>query len=329
MNIRGLIQSILSVGLAVLTLTACEPRELCYDHTHGIQAPVQVTFDWQKAPAAQPSGMTVLFYSLDNPSADPIRYDLQGMEGGTVQLPFGRYQAVAYNYDTETILYRGWSLPETLEAYTRSSSLEEGTRFAPSRSPMPRAISTETQPVILEPDMLWCAVSDPLTVSSAADQQTVVLQPTPRFREITITIHNVPNLQYTSQFGGALSGLAASTWMASGQASETLATEAFIVSILDATTLQMHMRILGHCPRISEGVVNKHLLTIYAILADESKWYYSQDITKPLHDALSSSDDVHIYIELDGLPIPKPIVNGSGFQPVIDGWQSIEIYLGM
>ena len=329
MNIRGLIQSILSVGLVVLALTACEPRELCYDHTHGIQAPVQLSFDWQKAPTAQPMGMTVLFYNLDNPSGDPIRYDLQGMAGGTVQLPFGRYQAVAYNYDTETILYRNWSLPGTLEAYTRSSTLEEGTRFAPSRSPMPRAISTENQPVILEPDMLWCAVSTPFIVNATTGEQTVVLQPTSRVREITVTIHNVPNLQYTSQFGGALSGLAASVWMASGQVSEDLATEAFPASIIDATTLQMHIRIFGHCPHANEGVIYNHLLTIYAILADESKWYYSQDITDQLHDALSSSDDTHVYIELDGLPIPKPIVNGSGFQPVVDGWQSIEIYLNM
>lgn len=326
MNTRGLIQSILSVGLAVLTLTACEPRELCYDHTHGIQAPVQVTFDWQKSPTAQPSGMTVLFYNLDNPSGDPIRYDFEGMAGGTVQLPFGRYQAIAYNYDTETILYRGWSLPETLEAYTRRSSLEEGTRFAPSRSPMPRAVSTENQPVILEPDMLWCAVSSPLIVT--ADEQTVVLQPTPRVREITITIHNVPNMQYTSQFGGALSGLAASVWMASAQVSEEIATEAFVVSALDATTLQMQLRIFGHCPYAAEGIINSHLLTIYAILADESKWYYSQDITDQLHDALSS-DDAHVYIELDGLPLPKPIVNGSGFQPTIDGWWGTDIYVDM
>ena len=328
MNTRGLIQSILSVGLAVLTLTACEPRELCYDHTHGIQAPVQVTFDWQMSPTAQPSGMTVLFYNLDNYSDAPIRYDLAGMAGGTVQLPFGHYQAIAYNYDTETILYRSRSLPESLEAYTRLSSLEEGTRFAPSRSPMPRAINTENQPVILEPDMLWCDVSSPFTVSATSDEQTVVLRPTPRVREITITIHNVPNMQYTNQFGGALSGLAASVWMASAQVSEDIATEAFVVSVLDATTLQMQLRIFGHCPNAAEGIVNSHLLTIYAILSDESKWYYSQDITDQLHDALSS-DDAHVYIELDGLPLPKPIVNGSGFQPTIDGWWGTEIYVDM
>ena len=329
MNIRGVIQSILSVGLMVLALSACEPRELCYDHTECIQTSIQVAFDWQKAPTAQPSGMSVLFYNLDHPSVAPIRYDFAGMEGGTVQLAFGRYQVIAYNYDTETILYSGMSMPDILEAYTRYSSLEEETRLAPSRAEkIPRAATTETQPVILEPDPLWSA-SSLLTVTESDKEQRVVLQPVSRYHEVTLTIRNVPNLQYTSQFGGALSGLAASVLMVSGQVNDECVTEAFPVTDVDASTLQMQIRIFGHCPRIMEGIVNKHLLTIYAILADGSKWYYTQDITQQLHDALDSSDDVHVFIELDGLPLPKPIVNGSGFQPIIDGWQSIEIYLGM
>ena len=329
MNIRGLIQSILCVGLLVLTFSACEPRELCYDHTQCAIASVQVVFDWQKAPEAQPSGMTVLFYNLDNPLGEPIRYDLSGMEGGMVQLPFGRYQAVAYNYDTETILYRDILSQESMEAYTRISSLEEGTLMAPTRMQMPHAATTENEPVILEPDMLWCAVSSPIELNSDADKYSVLLQPVPRVHEITITIHNVPNLQYTSQFGGALSGLAASVRMVSGQQSDECATEAFPVSVVDATTLQMHLRVFGHCPHADNGIINNHLLTIYAILADDSKWYYTQDITKQLHDALSSPYDTHVYIELEDLPIPKPIVNGSGFQPTVDGWHSIDIYLGM
>ena len=34
-------------------------------------------------------------------------------------------------------------------------------------------------------------------------------------------------------------------------------------------------------------------------------------------------------IEVSGLPIPKPIVNGSGFRPTIDTWQGVEIEIGM
>ena len=308
----------------VALFSSCNHKDLAYDST----APLKVLFDWQRSPNAQTSGMTVLFYSLSNPSSAPVRYDFAGMEGGTVKLPLGTYQAVAYNYDTETILYRGSSI-ETLEAYTRNSSLEEGTQLSPTRAQMPRAVSTEHEPIILEPDMLWGAVSEPLALTGYEEEQSTVLQPVPRVRDITITIHNVPNLQYTGQFGGALSGLASSVWMSTGQVGGDCATQAFPVYVLDETTLQMQFRVFGHCPHRENGVINTHLLTIYAILADGSKWYYTQDITDQMHDLNQNPDDTHIYIELDELPLPKPIVNGSGFQPTLDNWQSVDINVGM
>ena len=45
--------------------------------------------------------------------------------------------------------------------------------------------------------------------------------------------------------------------------------------------------------------------------------------------AAMGEDDYEVGIELDELPIPKPIVNGSGFQPTIDSWQGVEIDVGM
>ena len=314
-----------AILLCLLLFTSCKHKDLLVE---GRVVTLNVAFDWQKAPEAQPAGMTVLFYRQDDTSAEPIRYDLSGMLGGTVQLSPGLYQAIAYNYDTETILYRGSSI-ETLEAYTRISSLEEGTQLSPTRAQMPRAVSTENESVILEPDLLWGAVSSPLALTGFEEEQSTVLQPVPRVHDITITIHNVPNLQYTGQFGGALSGLASSVWMSSGQAGDECATQAFPVYVLDETTLQMQFRVFGHCPHSEDGVINPHLLTIYAILADGSKWYYTQDVTEQMHDAQSTSDDTHIYLELDELPLPKPIVNGSGFQPTLDSWQNIEINVGM
>ena len=71
------------------------------------------------------------------------------------------------------------------------------------------------------------------------------------------------------------------------------------------------------------------------MLADGSKWYYTQDVGNQMHDPShgggggGSDENVEIDIVVDDLPIPKPIVNGSGFQPTIDGWQGIEIPVDM
>ena len=313
-------------SLFTLLLTSCDYKELCYDHNHLTN--LELTFDWAQAEEANPEGMTVQFYDLTAPAADPVRYDLKGRYGGQIELLPSTWNAVAYNYDTETILYRGMESIETLEAYTRESSIEEGTQIQ-TRAEMPRPAEAQDQPVILEPDMLYGAVGQAFTLDFDAPERIVTLQSQERVCDVVITIHNVPNLNYTSQFGGALTGLSPSVFMHSARLGEGLVTEAFTAQEIDETTLQMEFRIFGHCPHHDEGIVNTHLLTIYAILADGSKWYYTVDITDEMHQDSPDSDEYHINLDIDGLPIPKPIVNGSGFQPSIDGWQSIEIDVKM
>lgn len=312
---------------------SCEYKELCYDHNHW--ATVKVTFDWEFAPEAltradnAPAaslGMTVLFYNMETPGAEPIRYDY-GPEGGTARLDPGTWRAVCYNYNTETILYRGMDYWDRLEAFTRYSSIEEGTGL--TRSGMPRARGTENEPVILEPDPLWGCASEPFELEANDRDVELVLKPAHRFITITVNILNVPNLKYTGQFSGAMSGLAPSRWIASGGVGDGLVTEAFTGKVTGESSLQMVFRIFGHCPQLEEGEENTHLFTCYAILADESKWYYTVDVTNLIHKATHGDADEDITIEIDGLPVPKPIVNGSGFQPTVDSWQGVEIDVGM
>ena len=313
----------------LLLLTSCEYKDLCYDHNH--YGDVTVSFDWSKEPGRKVEGMTVLFYNLDAPASEPLRYDFVGMDGGRARLLPGTYRALAYNYDTETILYREMSSAETLEAYTRQSSIEEGTQL--SRAGMPRATDAEDEMVILEPDPLYGAESEAFTVEIDG-QCNVVMTPESRVTEFTATITNVPNLQYTSQFGGALTGLSPSVAMASGVPGEGHVTQAFTASVVGDSTIVMHVRIFGHCPHAAAGEFWPHILTVYAILADGSKWYYNINVSDKMH--VSGPDPSgpaghkeEIQIEVDGLPVPKPIVNGSGFQPTIDGWQGVEIEVSM
>lgn len=111
--------------MSAVLLCSCkaELRDLYYEEDSWNT--LQVLFDWQEAPEANPQGMTVLFYD-ELQSKEPERYDYSGTRGGTASLMFGTYRAIAYNYDTETILYRNMSSWQTLEAYTRYSSIEEG-----------------------------------------------------------------------------------------------------------------------------------------------------------------------------------------------------------
>lgn len=318
---------LLLIIMSAVMLTSCEYKDLCYDHSHW--SDVRVAFDWAAtAGNIVPKGMTVLFYNTANANQEPIRYDLPDTIGGSVRLQPATYQAAAYNYDTETILYRSMDNAGTLEAYTRQSSIEEGTQMAPTRNSMPRAANTEQQPVILEPDPLCGIVGNPFDLS-LNESSTITLCPELRYHEVTVTIHNVPNLQYTGQFGGALSGLAPSINMQTGQVGEGSVTQAFTAQVSGDSTLVMHFCIFGHCPHANQGVLNEHMLTVYAILADGSKWYYTEDVSSQMHDPAKPTNEYEVSIELHNLPVPKPIVNGSGFKPTIDGWEGIQIDVGM
>lgn len=320
-------------------LTSCKVKDLCYSHPHWVD--IQVKFDWKKAPDAKPEGMTVLFYNVDDPSAEVVRYDLPGRDGGNVRLMPGRYRALAYNYDTETIRYRNTELISMYEAYTRESSISEGTMMP--YGDLPRGEGKETEHVILEPDMLWGAtcevfeieMQDPVTYdyvkegeqATTHNSYTILMEPGPRVCNVTVTVHNVVNMKYTSNFAGALSSLAPSVFMESAVCGEGSVTEAYTFTKLDDATLQAKFHIFGHCPRLEEGKSTDHQLTIYALLADDTKWYYTVDVTDQMHDPVKNPDKYNIFIDIYDLPIPKPITNGTGIQPSVDDWSNIDIPL--
>ena len=326
MNKRCLHISCWGALITLFLLSSCkmDMTELCDDHTHTTN--MQVTFDWQLSPEATAKGMAVYFYNLDKPGNDPIRYDFAGMEGGTLKLTPGTWQAIAFNNDTETILLRGTESIHTMEAYTRQSSIEEGTlltRASGERWPTTRG---ENQTVILEPDQLWCAVSEPFTLGIDEEPRTISFKPESRISEISITIRNVPNLQYTSQFGGSITDLAPSIFLASGRQGAGRVTQAFTIDVIDSNTLRMHFHTFGLVPQIEEtGEQPTNQLTIYAILADGTEWSYTEDVTGQLYNQEEQTENLSINIELEDLPVPKPIINGSGFQPTIDDWEGTDI----
>ena len=319
-SLRQLLARATLMLLTMTLLTGCEYKDLCYDHNHSDK--VYVTFDWRKAPHHTATSMTVLFYNIDNPSQQNIRYDYP-LSGGTATLQPGRWRAVTYNNNTEAIRHRGQQWWTTPEAYTRQSSIEEGSQL--TRGAMPQATGAEQEQVILEPDPIWGCVSEEFTLVADGDGYNLVFYPEYRYTTLKVKITDVPNLKYTNGVGGSISGVAASRFIASGELGQQIVTEAFPVRKTDEETLEMSVNIFGHCP---ESPWNTHLLTIYAILADGSKWYYTIDVTDKIHQAVEQ-DDGTMEIEVSGLPIPKPIVNGSGFHPTIDTWQGVEIEVGM
>ena len=97
--------------LALLEMTACEHKELCYEHPHvGF---VRVLFDWSQLPGANPECMYVRFFPEEG--GRPVQYEFTGRDGGTVQLSPGNYRIICHNGDMESTHARNTEAYDTFE----------------------------------------------------------------------------------------------------------------------------------------------------------------------------------------------------------------------
>jgi hypothetical protein len=139
---RQLINIFVSAFVAIVLLSSCDMRELCYDHNEhayryqvNIKAEYEQEWQYPSKPSKDwaeiwpdtfslsyselkpylPSGLRVLLY-------DSIRYDKQNVDrsGGIVYLTEPEKSILLYNNDTETILFNDEEDKQLAVATTRS-----------------------------------------------------------------------------------------------------------------------------------------------------------------------------------------------------------------
>ena len=319
----------------LLLVTACEHKELCYHHPHTAQ--LQVEFDWSYAPDAERNneveGMCLWFYPVDEAgtqTGEPMRYDLAGMKGGTVEIPVGRYQVLYYNNDYEVVQFRGVGDFWQQECYTREGSLFEPV-FGNASYSAPRAKGTEEERVVITPEMMWgdhamnvdirekglsyWFVRDGETEQTTIerDELRLTLMPHEQICRYTYEIRNVKNVGYVTQMSASLSGMSGSVFCASEQVEDEAVTLPFEASFDEQTHIVGDFHTFGHHPENDE----RHKLALYVWLNDGSKWLYTFDVTGQVDEA---PDKRRVHIVIDELSLPEPIGDDSGFQPTVDGW---------
>lgn len=318
--------NILTAALVFFAATSCEHKDLCYDHPH--TADVRVVFDWKHAPSASPKSMSLYLFPAAGGTA--LRYDFTDLKGGTIRVPLGGYDALCLNSDTEKVSYANTGLKTAFEVTTGTADLLSGLAALGVRSEgVPRADGTEAERVALSPDMLWSDHAEGIVLIQTAATQTITLYPQQSVSTYTVEIRNAENLKYVSGISGSVSSLAGG--LLPGVGADALTEECVTIpfeAMVEAdandekTVVTGGLLTFGHCP----SAENVHTLTVYAVLSDGSKWYYTYDVTDQIRTA---PDQRNIHIVLDGLPLPKPITNGGGFQPDVDEWQSVDIGIEM
>jgi hypothetical protein len=308
------------VAVALTLASSCTHKELCYDHSHTVD--MQVIFDWQYSSGANPASMAVFLFSHEG--GEPLRYDFTEHEGGEIRIAIGSYDALCINSDTENISYRNTEQAATFQVTTPNASLLSGLASLGVRSDnAPRANGSDDERVALAPDAIWCDHKEDIMLEETAEIHTTTLYPVSEVCHYTVEITNAENLKYTNGMSGAVSGLSGGKLIYSGLPTGECVTVPFETTVLsDNTTVTGDFLTFGDIPDDPKT----HSLTIYAVLADNSKWYYTYDVTGQIN---SAPDPQNVHIVLDGLPLPKPIVNGGGFKPEVDEWNTVDVDIEM
>ena len=324
MDTRTLSGVFISLCLSSVTaLTSCYQKELCYTHPH--TKGVGVVFDWRNAPSAHPASMSL--YMVPHDGGFPSRYEFAGRDGGGMELSPGSYDALCINGDGPRNYFRNTESRESFEVYTMEVKALEGVDELVAK--LPRAKGAGEEPVVHEPDSVWCDVTQsPFVLPPGADvgnaSHTLTLYPRPLFRTCTVEIRDVQNLQYVrGSLSATLSGLSGGVLASSGTPTDDHVTVPFGLRPHGTTALVGRFRTFGYSPRKQSS----HKLVVYAVLKDGSRRFFTYDVTDQVRNA---TDPLHIRIVLEKLTLPVSISSGGGFKATLSEWKdggTIEVKL--
>lgn len=305
------------VAIVSAAMISCEHKNLCYSDTMD----VEVVFNWEMAPDADPKSMSLYLFPENGGSA--LRFEFSDNRGGLIRAPAGRYDALCLNSDTEAIEYRNREQQRTFEVTTRSTSLlSDPALVGLNSTSIPRSAGTESERIALAPDMLWCDHLEQIILRQSQDRQVITFYPDQAVCTYTVEIRNAKNLEHVLGLNGSLASMAGGVYVARAETTDEPVTIPFELSAsTDKVTLTGRLLTFGTRPSRQP-----HKMIVYAMLSDRSKWYYTYDVTDQIRMA---PDPRNVHIIVDSLPLPKPITNGGGFHPSVDDWDNINVNIDM
>lgn len=310
----------ISFVIVMLVAASCRHKDL-YEET-GHTTIIDVVFDWRNAPQGNPESMVLYLYNVEG--GQPLRYVFTGREGGTIRLPFGKYNSVCINGDgNDWARLRNNDDIEAFEVYTDDASYLTG-NMTDTRA-VPYATGTESQRMVNNPGMFWTDRSDGFELKVTDRHKTLTLYPEEGVCHYTVDVVDVQNPQYINDatIDATISGVAEGYYGSRKQPTEHQAIMPFVLTPGDdGTSLHGEFLTFGQCA----SSTHENIITLYLHLSDGSGRYYTYQAT----DQVDAADDPHhVHIVIRGFTLPKPIVSGGGLRPDVEDWVSERIPLPM
>lgn len=319
-------KSYIFLVLIGFVLSSCVHRDFEYDN--GRFGYVDVIFDWLYDPSANPKSMMLYMYPREG--GDPIRFDFVGRDGGRISIAPGVYDAVCVNSDRREVLYEEPNSFATFLVTTdKLSNIPLGNNTFARSTDLPKAPGTEDQQIYDTPPMMWSSseIGFNVTVNSKArtriqvDHQTLVLYPKPIVDTYMVTVKNIKNVENIQILSGTLSDM--SSGYLGGEQTDT---DNAVILPFGLTTYKENKRAegtfltFGHCP----GERRSHKLMLYAVLTDDTKYYWEFDVSDQAHNPPDENGVHHIIVEFLDIPDLGGISNMSAG---VGDWSNNDIYI--
>ena len=236
---------LLLLTVMLIGVTSCEHKDLCYDHRdhahrYHINVIADYRLDWEECLGGTdweeswpedyidydglrpkyPSGLRVVAY---NEKGDYNIHNIKP-QGGVVSLYEGMNDLLFYNNDTEYIIFSRTGQGATTRATTRTRTRATYT---------PSAFAKEGEPTVAPPDMLFANYYENYYAEKVVEPTDVEVELQPLVFTYKIRYEFKSGLEYVAMARGALSGMASSVLLNTGETSEESATLLFDCEVTD------------------------------------------------------------------------------------------------
>ena len=344
MKRAAIIRLIPSLVGAFVLLTACEHKDLCFDHEdHAPRTAVQIDatyerewqytlegatdwshyaqwdqtfgFPYDSLRPAVPDGLRVQVYNSNG------THNVMNLppEGDVVQMRPGEHALLFYNNDTEYIVFSDLGASASASATTRTRT----------RSTFTSTEAHAEERTINEPDMLYGTYIDEYVAERTVEPVELPLTMRPLVYTYVVRYEFSHGLEYVALARGALAGMAESVYLQDGHTDEAAATVLYDCT-LESYGAEAQVQTFGVPNYPGEGYTRAdrpYTLNLEVRLTNGKILDYEFDVTAQVEaqprGGVIIVQDIEVSDE-DGGGV------GSGFDVDVNGWgdyQDIEIPL--
>lgn len=304
---------IILYGFAVaLLLGSCTHKDIVCPGSE--PHPLEIAFMWDEAPDATVDGMTVYFFPADTHSK-LWRFDIPGRDGGSVELPAGRYSMIAVNNDLRGVTFSQPGTYDDFSAFARTVANSSSTVLPTGM--LYGAAMDDVQ-------VTMCGVSYRMPDGNIKDCPYGLVRCYPDSMSVIyhVILRDIEGLDRLVSASARLSGIAASIRVRSGECGADTCATSFALERAEGTSMTGVTSGLG-----TPSADARFMLEIAIRRTDRATFVKTMDVTGQV---LNSPYPRNVYIYIDSLQIPdnpRPDNPGTdvGIDVGVDGWHEVEI----